>query len=135
MIPSFSRPSVSNDNPYSESLFRTLKYLPTYPVRPFADLAHARQWMMEFVGWYNTEHLHSGIKFVTPQQRHEGLDKDILAKRHEVYQRARAKQPNRWSGATRDWSMVTTVHLNPNQNNLVQAFMPLLRCHKLDATV
>jgi putative transposase len=72
IIPSFSRPSVSNDNPYSESLFRTLKYRPAYPDQPFLDLQAARLWVQEFVDWYNLEHRHSGIKFVTPVQRHTG---------------------------------------------------------------
>ncbi|MGH9439914.1 MAG: IS3 family transposase, partial [Terriglobia bacterium] len=70
VIPSFSRPRVSDDNPYSEALFKTLKYTAGYP-KYFRDLTHAREWMASFVNWYNTEHLHSGIGYVTPQQRHE----------------------------------------------------------------
>src|SRR5271166_4108398 len=70
IVPSFSRPHVSNDNPYSESLFRTLKYTPAYPRLPFADGPAARRWVERFVGWYNGEHRHSAIRFVTPDERH-----------------------------------------------------------------
>lgn len=115
VIPSFSRPSVSNDNPYSESLFRTLKYQPTYPEHPFIDLLSARQWVKGFVEWYNYKHLHSAIKFVSPGQRHAGLDKGILAKRTQVYEQAKRKHPNRWSGDIRNWEPVDDVHLNPEK--------------------
>ena len=115
VMPSFSRPAVSNDNPYSESLFRTLKYQPMYPEQPFIDLLSARRWVNGFVDWYNHEHLHSAIKFVTPEQRHLGLDKEILAKRAQVYLKARAKHPDRWSGDIRNWDQVKDVHLNPER--------------------
>jgi putative transposase len=113
VLASFSRPGVSNDNPFSESLFRTLKYRPDYPSTPFADLAAARAWVDAFVRWYNTQHLHSAIRFVTPEDRHAGRDVAILAARHAVYQQARAARPDRWSGATRNWEPVTAVRLNP----------------------
>ena len=113
VIPSYSRPSVSNDNPYSESLFRTLKYRPQYPEQGFTDLTAARVWVSEFVDWYNTQHLHSAIRFVTPDQRHRGQDRDILAKRKRVYQEARSKNPGRWSGDIRNWEPVAEVYLNP----------------------
>lgn len=113
VIPSYSRPSVSNDNPYSESLFRTLKYRPQYPEQGFADLAATRAWVSEFVAWYNTQHLHSAIRFVTPQQRHSGQDREILSNRKRVYQEARSKNPDRWSGDIRNWEPVTEVYLNP----------------------
>ena len=71
---SFSRPRVSNDNPYSESLFKTMKYCPKYPFTGFSSLEEARQWVQEFVKWYNLTHMHSGINFLTPYQRHHGLD-------------------------------------------------------------
>lgn len=115
VVPSFSRPSVSNDNPYSESLFKTLKYRHDYPDCKFEDLHAARQWVGGFVAWYNHQHLHSGIKFVTPQQRHLGLDKEILRKRHVVYQQAKIKHPNRFSKETRNWQHQTQVHLNPEK--------------------
>ncbi len=116
IVPSFSRPSVSNDNPFSESLFRTAKYRPEYPRNPFESFEHARRWMAWFVVWYNTEHRHSSIKFVTPQQRHDGSDRAILAKRVALYEEAKAKNPNRWTKEIRDWSHVETVVLNPALN-------------------
>ena len=113
VIPSFSRPSVSDDNPFSESLFRTMKYVPSYPNMPFESIEAARQWVHEFVLWYNGEHRHSGIQFVTPNQRHRGEDAQILEQRKAVYEAAKKKNPERWSGATRNWEPVTEVWLNP----------------------
>ena len=113
VVPSFSRPSVSDDNPFSESLFRTMKYTPSFPAKPFESIETAREWGHEFVQWYNNEHRHSGIQFVTPNQRHQGLDKEILEKRKAVYEAAKEKNPQRWSGEIRDWSPVTEVWLNP----------------------
>lgn len=112
VVPSFSRPSVSNDNPFSESLFKTLKYVPAYPTKPFADLDEARKWVAKFCTWYNHTHRHSGLKFVTPVQRHNGKDIDILNKREKVYQQAKKIHPERWSGKTRNWSHEATVELN-----------------------
>lgn len=118
VVPSFSRPSVSDDNPYSEALFRTVKYHPTFPMLDkFETILDARQWSEKFVRWYNNEHLHSALKFVTPQQRHSGADKRIRANRHLVYQMAKAQYPERWSGQTRDWSLPDSVTLNPNKKN------------------
>jgi transposase InsO family protein len=114
IIASFSRPSVSDDNPYSEALFRTLKYRPWYPSRPFESIEEARAWVASFVTWYNEEHLHSAIGFVTPQDRHTGRDEAILAKRREVYEEARQRHPERWSGHTRNWDRVEVVRLNPD---------------------
>jgi putative transposase len=114
VMPSFSRPAVSNDNPYSESLFKTLKYRPDYPGRAFADLAHARTWVTGFVRWYNNEHRHSTINFVTPAQRHAGLDHVLLAARTAVYDAARQANPLRWSGSLRNWLPIREVHLNPD---------------------
>lgn len=112
VMPSFSRPKVSDDNPYSESLFRTLKYRPTYPTRAFKSIEDARSWVKAFVQWYNYEHLHSGIKFVTPASRHAGEDVEILAKRKIVYERARKNNPTRWIKRSRDWTPVDMVVLN-----------------------
>jgi putative transposase len=116
VIPSFSRPSVSNDNPYSESIFRTLKYNFQYPEKPFNGLESARDWVQQFVQWYNYEHLHSGIKFVTPEQSHNRLDTAILKQRKVVYNTAKSEHPNRWSGKIRDWDPITEVHLNPEKH-------------------
>lgn len=113
VTPSFSRPRVSNDNPYSESLFRTVKYRPWYPERPFETLAEAAAWVERFVGWYNYEHRHSAIRFVTPHQRHVGEEGALLARRDALYRAARARHPQRWSGRTRNWTPVGPVWLNP----------------------
>jgi putative transposase len=113
IVPSFSRPSVSNDNPFSEALFKTLKYVPTYPAKPFESLDAARRWVATFCTWYNQSHRHSGLKFVTPVQRHEGADVAILEKRKCVYEEAQKLHPERWSGNTRNWSHEPTVKLNP----------------------
>lgn len=110
---SYSRPRVSNDNSFSESLFKTLKYTKDFPHKGFASLKEARKWVYGFVNLYNTEFLHSGIKFVTPYQRHYGFDVELLEKRDEVYKRAKALKPERWSKDTRDWSWIDQVALNP----------------------
>ena len=117
VMASLSRPSVSNDNPYSESLFRTLKYRPEYPLAPFDDLAAARSWVTTLVQWYNHDHRHSSIRFVTPAQRHAGLDAALLAKRSGLYEDARAKNPLRWKRQTRNWRRVAVVHLNPEKTD------------------
>jgi len=113
VVKSFSRAAVSDDNPFSEALFRTMKYRPGYPRKPFGSLEEARAWVEGFVRWYNTEHLHSEIAFTTPESRHSGADRKVLDLRQEVYQKARQSHPDRWSGATRNWSRVNSVELNP----------------------
>ena len=111
VVASFSRPSVSDDNPFSEALFRTLKYRPEYPEKAFESVSAARAWMERFVRWYNAEHCHSALKYVTPEQRHLGRDPELLQRRHELYQRARERQPQRWSGRTRNWTPAPPVIL------------------------
>jgi putative transposase len=113
IMPSFSRPAVSNDNPYSEALFKTLKYRPDYPEKPFEGINAARRWVTEFVQWYNHEHQHSAIRFVTPAERHAGLDTTILSQRTTVYEVAKARCPQRWTTTTRNWQPILIVHLNP----------------------
>jgi transposase InsO family protein len=113
VVPSFSRPRVSGDNPYSEALFRTLKYRPAYPKGPFEDIEAARRWVADFVDWYNHNHLHSSIRFVTPADRHAGRDRAILAERGVVYRKAKARKPERWSGSVRNWEPIREVVLNP----------------------
>jgi putative transposase len=115
IVPSFSRPAVSNDNPYSESLFGTLKYTPAFPDQPFASLEAARAWVATFVQWYNEHHQHSGIRFVTPAARHSGAEAAILQHRKAVYEAAKQRHPQRWSGATRNWEPVGIVWLNPDK--------------------
>ena len=113
IVPSFSRPHVCNDNPYSEALFRTLKHTPAYPRLPFASGEAARQWVARFVSWYNTEHRHSAIRYVTPDQRHAGADVAILARRCRLYEGAQRSRPERWAGKIRNWTPVAAVVLNP----------------------
>jgi putative transposase len=115
VMASLSRPAVSNDNPYSESLFKTLKYRPAYPLNPFSDIAAARTWATTLVEWYNHEHRHSAIRFVTPAQRHAGLDQGILERRGALYATARARNPLRWKRSTRNWRRIDIVYLNPDQ--------------------
>jgi transposase InsO family protein len=118
---SFSRPSVSNDNPYSESLFRTMKYRPGYPSSAFESIDSAKDWVAAFVRWYNTEHLHSSIRFVTPEDRHSGRDLEILEIRQAVYEQARARHPERWTGNTRNWDPIKEVTLNPDRIPISQS--------------
>lgn len=118
ITPSHSRPRVSNDNAHVESLFRTLKYVPSWPDTGFATLAAARAWVESFVGWYNEEHRHSGIRYVTPGQRHRGEDNALLAQRKSVYEAAKIRNPHRWSGETRNWSRHEEVWLNPERETL-----------------
>lgn len=113
ITPSFSRPRVSTDNPYSESLFRTLKYRPLYPER-FTSPEEARDWIKRFVHWYNREHLHSGISYVTPHDRHHGKDFEILKKRRKTYEEAYMKNPARWSQEPKQWERKEIVYINPN---------------------
>jgi len=115
VMPSRSRPACSDDNPFIEALFRTLKYRPDLPVKPFADITQAKAWVEQLVHWYNLQHRHSAIRFVTPDQRHAGLDKTILQRRHALYQTAKQNHPQRWARSTRNWQPITSVHLNPTK--------------------
>ena len=124
ITPSRSRPRVSNDNPYAESLFKTLKYRCNYQPKGFSTIEEAREWVLNFVDWYNNNHRHSGIKFLTPNQRHsEDHGLSILAKRDKVYKAAKLKNPNRWSGKTRDWSIENYVLLNPDNESSVDKYL------------
>ncbi len=113
VLRSFSRPRVSNDNPYSESLFRTVKYRPDYPRRPFQSKDDACAWVATFVSWYNHQHRHSAIRFVTPHQRHSGQAEEICRHRSRVYEQARQCHPRRWSRSTRSWHQPEVVWINP----------------------
>ena len=121
VVVSFSRPRVSDDNPYSEALFRTLKYRPEYPSGPFVSLVAAQLWVESFVRWYNHEHLHSAVRFVTPEARHSGQEEEILRQRQRVYERARQRHPGRWSGPIRDWHPIAMVTLNPAERRPAKA--------------
>jgi putative transposase len=115
IVPSFSRPAVSNDNPYSESLFGTMKYTPAFPDKPFESLEEARAWVYAFVQWYNEHHQHSGIRFVTPAARHSGEEEAILNNRKVVDEAATQRHPQRWSAEARNWEPVGIVWLNPDK--------------------
>ena len=119
--PSYFRPRVSDDNAYAEALFRTAKYRPEFPAKGFASLDEARAWAAQFVHWYNHDHRHSGIQYVSPAQRHSGQDHAILDARHALYQQARQKNPARWSGQTRNWTPVDAVTLNPERDSVVRS--------------
>src|SRR5471032_2866897 len=117
--PSYSRPRVSDDKAFAESLFRTAKYRPEFPAKGFVDLDEARAWATHFVHWYNVEHRHSGIRYVSPAQRHAGDDHAILAARHELYVQARERNPARLSRDTRNWKPIGAVTLNPERDSVV----------------
>jgi putative transposase len=118
---SYSRPRVSNDNAFSESLFRTAKYRPEFATKGFADLQQARLWAGSFAHWYNNDHQHSGIRYVSPAQRHAREDHAVLAARHGLYLRAKAAQPRRWARQTRNWNPIGGVTLNPERDSVVNA--------------
>ncbi len=117
ITPSYSRPRVSNDNPFSEALLRTCKYRPDWPGNGFATKTEAQTWVKSFARWYNGMHLHSAIRFVTPNARHAGLDRETLASRAILYANARAQKPERWSGPPRNWQPAGPVWLNPERDN------------------
>ncbi len=118
ITPSRSRPRVSNDNAYAESIFKTLKYRPNYQPDGFETIEMARLWVANFAKWYNEEHHHSGIQYLTPNQRHEGKSEEILAKRVALYEEAKLKYPERWRGRrTRNWEIESVVYLNPARND------------------
>jgi transposase InsO family protein len=118
---SYSRPRVSDDNAFVESLFRTAKYRPQFPAKGFADLDHARQWANSFVQWCNHDHRHSAIRYVSPAQRHAGEDHTVLQARHALPQRAREENPRRWARHTRKWNPISVVMLNPERDAVITA--------------
>ncbi len=101
--------AVIGESCIGESWFRTCKYCPAFPTEGFESLKATRKWMMKFVHWYNEEHRHSGIRHVTPAQRHHGEDEQILANRKAVFEKAKADNPSRWSGSTRNRDRVAEV--------------------------
>ena len=109
---SFSRPRVSNDNAYAEAWFRTMKYHQSYPLRRFRDLLSVKAWVDGFVGWYNAEHRHSGIKYVTPNQRHYGqADRSVPSGSRPTTKLGRSILS---AGARppRDWNQPEVVRIN-----------------------
>jgi putative transposase len=110
---SHSRPSVSNDNPYSEAQFKTLKYSPSYPDR-FASLAETQAWVTTFIDWYNTEHRHSGLGLLSPAIVHSGQAPAVSATRQQILDVAYAEHPERFvGGRPLAPSVPDTVWINP----------------------
>ena len=122
LITVMSRPGP-DFSAYAGSLFRTAKYRPEFPTKSFADLDEARAWAAGFVGWYNVDHRHSGIRYVSPAQRHSGDDTAILAARHALYSSAREQNPARWSGNPRNWAPVGLVTLNPERDSIIKSHL------------
>lgn len=120
VISSFSRTRVSNDNPYSESLFRTFKYRPGYPHGGFVDIHKAREWVFEFVDWYNNKHYHSGLNFVTPCSIHSGQAEKIMANRKKVYQASKLLHPLRFKSGIKNFDLPESVSLNPEKKSVVE---------------
>ena len=117
VMSSYSRPRVSNDNPYSEALFKTCKYTSNYPQDGFKNIEEARDWVYEFVNWYNNVHYHSGLNFVTPMSRHNGKAEEIMEHRKKVYKAAMALHPLRFNRGIRNWELPKVVALNPTSEN------------------
>jgi transposase InsO family protein len=115
LITSYSRPRVSNDNPFSESLFKTIKYKTGFPYKGFSSLEEAQDWVASFVHWYNHEHKHSALGYVTPMDRRQGEAEQILTKRLALKEAAKARRPERWSGNAAVFIPDNEVHLNPDR--------------------
>lgn len=121
---SHSRPHVSDDNPYSESQFKTLKYRPDFPER-FGSIFDSRAFCQDFFCWYNTEHYHSGIGFLTPEDVHYGRAEQIIKKRENVLKRAFDLNPNRFKGKMpKPMQLPKAAWINkPNENNESDALL------------
>lgn len=117
VMSSYSRPRVSNDNPYSEALFRTCKYRPGYPQEGFKTIEDARLWVSEFVDWYNNRHYHSGLNFIKPSSRHNGEAERIMENRKLVYSAAKQLHPQRFNRGIRKWDLPEAVALNPTDED------------------
>jgi len=124
IVPSFSRPHVSDDNPYSEALFRTLKYTSEYPQLPFVDVEAAERWVGHFVAWYNGRHRYSAIRYVTPGDRHFGREPSVLHAREALCEQARAVTPDRWSG---DYANLVACHPRRTEPRSLAAFGCVMR--------
>lgn len=118
IVPSFSRPRVSDDNPYIESFFKTLKYTCGYP-KFFTSIDHARKWFADFINWYNKSHMHSGLQYVTPHQKRNGDHHKIFERRNDILAEAKQKYPERWGNReTRAYRVPVAEVLNPARENV-----------------
>ncbi|MBU3089896.1 DDE-type integrase/transposase/recombinase [Clostridium gasigenes] len=120
VLSSYSRPRVSNDNAFPESHFRTMNYRPSYPQDGFYSIEEAREWVLSFVNWYNNEHYHSALKFMTPSSRHNGETKKIMSNRKKVYEAAQKLNPLKFQKGTRNWNPPEIVSLNPTDEDEVK---------------
>jgi putative transposase len=135
VVRSFSRPHVSDDNAFSESQFKTLKYQPDYPER-FSSPAHARAWCQEFFGWYNDIHQHSGLALFTPADVFYGRVEDIAARRQAALDDAYAAHPERFpNGPPSVRRPPTSVAINPLSvdDDAREATAPPPTCTTIDA--
>ena len=115
IIPSFSRPRVSDDNPYIESFFKTTKYHAGYP-KCFHSLKESREWFSNFIHWYNYEHKHSSLQYVTPMEKRKGKHIGIFENRNSVLEKAKLNHPERWgSRNTKRYEVRKVEVLNPDE--------------------
>jgi putative transposase len=128
---SHNRPHVSNDNPFSESQFKTMKYRPEFP-RRFDSFEHALSFCREFFPWYNDEHYHSGIGLVTPAMLHYGAAPEVQAQRQQVLLDAYAAHPERFvNGMPKPPGLPTAVYINPpkgNDDSIQEKRLPEIQC-------
>ena len=110
---------VTYSNASIESFFRTTEYRPEFSAKGFTDIDDARGWVSNFVDWYNHDHKHSGIRYVSPAQHHAGEDRAILAKAHKLYTEARVANPRGWARHTRNWKPIEVVTLDPERDSVV----------------
>ena len=118
IIPSFSRPRVSDDNPYIESFFKSVKYICGYP-SCFRTIDGARRWFADFIDWYNNSHMHSGLQYVTPAQKRSGQYISIFSERNRIINEARFAHPERWCGRmTKQYIVHAAEVLNPDKETV-----------------
>ena len=111
---SHNRPYTSNDNPFSESQFKTLKYHPMFP-KKFDCFNEAELFCQHFFSWYNTKHYHSGIAYLTPESVHYGNHQDVLINRHQVLLKAFKDNPRRFNNRQPSMKSLEPVYINPPQ--------------------
>ncbi|ALB22432.1 putative transposase OrfB (plasmid) [Piscirickettsia salmonis] len=119
IIKSHNRPYTSNDNPFSESQFKTLKYCPQFPKR-FDNIKEAELFSQDFFKWYNSMHYHSGRCFLTPESVHYGLSDGILDKRHDTLMSAYIENPSRFNNKPPVRKILKPAYINPPQTVIIQ---------------
>jgi hypothetical protein len=121
---SYSRPRVSNNTPFSEALLHTSTHRPNWLAKEFGTKYKAQACVKSFASWYHQEHFHNAVRFVTPNMRHSGQDRDALEQRAVLYANARATKPERWPGKTRNWKPAGPVWLNPERESSALEIRP-----------